>query len=434
MPLNGCIHDKIQVLNQLRGELEPDPTQYGGLPKCGVEHMLIDLWEEVLDGMEGGKSAAVILGVDYEKAFNRMEHGVCLEQLRRLGASEGSLSLVQAFLEGRTMKITIDGYTAETVPIQRGSPQGSVLGCLLYCATTQGLTKDLRDGEDDGPDTDGPGVFMYVDDTTLVDSVGVEEAILHVSAAPTVAHLDNLELQGDLHRLTERAQAINMKINAGKTQLLAISPPNGFKMKATISAGTELIQSVDKLKLVGFTFGAEPGGGQHVRAVEDKVRRKVWMLYKLRSAGIKGALLYRLYCCYLRSVIEYCSAVYHAMLNKEQAWDLERLQRLAVRICFGNDRGTDEVMAEHGVESLEARRVRRCDVFLRKAFLHPRFSPRWFPPRRGQERSLRRRREVEETRASTNRRFNSPLAFLKRRANELGLARTRVEGENVERQ
>ena len=422
-----------QVLNQLRGELEPDPTQYGGLPKCGVEHMLLDLWEEVLEGMEGGKSAAVVLGVDYQKAFNCMEHGVCLEQLQCLGASEGSLSLVRAFLEGRTMKITIDGHTAEPVPIQRGSPQGSVLGCLLYCATTQGLTKGLRvnGGDGDRPlagaAMDRPGVFMYVDDTTLVNIVETNEAVLHVSTAPTVAHLANLELQGDLQRLNERAQDINMKINASKTQLLVISPPNGYRTKATVSAGNEDIQSVDRLKLVGFTFGGEPGVGQHVRAVEDKVKRKIWMLYKLRSAGIKGAPLYRLYCCYLRAIVEYCLVVYHAMLTKEQAWDLERLQRLAVRICFGSDQETDDIMAAHGVESLEERRVRRCDVFLRKAFQHPRFSPRWFPPRRGQERDLRRRRAVEETRALTNRKFNSPLAFLKRRANELGLTRTRTE-------
>lgn len=136
-----------QVLLQLRRELEPDPTQYGGIPKCGVEHMLLDLWDDVLEGMEGGKSAAVMLGVDYEKAFNSMEHGVCLEQLRCLGALDGSLSLVRAFLEDRTMKITIDGHTSTPVAIQRGSPQGSVLGCLLYCATTQGLTKEVREAE-----------------------------------------------------------------------------------------------------------------------------------------------------------------------------------------------------------------------------------------------------------------------------------------------
>ena len=106
--------------------------------------MLLELWEEVVKGLEGGKNAVVVLGVDYKKAFNRMEHSVCLDQLEKLGASEGSLSLVRAFLEGRMMQITIDGHKAPPVPIQKGSPQGSVLGSLLYFATTQRLTKAIR--------------------------------------------------------------------------------------------------------------------------------------------------------------------------------------------------------------------------------------------------------------------------------------------------
>ena len=77
------------------------------------------------------------------------------------------------------------------------------------------------------------------------------------------------------------------------------------------------------------------------------------MLYKLRKAGFKGAPLYKLYCCYLRTMVEYCSAVYHAMLTRGQAWDLERLQRLAVRICFGSDQETDTIMAMNQIQLLE---------------------------------------------------------------------------------
>ena len=114
-----------QVLLKLRGELELDPTQYG-VPKTGVEHnMLLDLWENVLDGMEGGSHG--VAGVDYEIAFNRMEHAVCLRELKELGASDGSLALVRAFLENRGMKITLDGHSSRLLGIQRGSPQGSVL-------------------------------------------------------------------------------------------------------------------------------------------------------------------------------------------------------------------------------------------------------------------------------------------------------------------
>ena len=37
-----------RLLIKLREELVPDPSQYGGMPKCGVEHLLIDLWEDIL--------------------------------------------------------------------------------------------------------------------------------------------------------------------------------------------------------------------------------------------------------------------------------------------------------------------------------------------------------------------------------------------------
>ena len=40
------------VLKKLRAELEPDPAQYLGIPKCGAEHMLVDIWDRVMAAME----------------------------------------------------------------------------------------------------------------------------------------------------------------------------------------------------------------------------------------------------------------------------------------------------------------------------------------------------------------------------------------------
>lgn len=85
----------------------------------------------------------------------------------------------------------------------------------------------------------------------------MEEAVLHISTAQTVALLGGLELERDLERLKGRAEGINMKINVKKTQLLVISPQNGCKATASIKAEPVTIQSVDKLKLVGFTFGGD---------------------------------------------------------------------------------------------------------------------------------------------------------------------------------
>ena len=271
------------------------------------------------------------------------------------------------------------------------------------------------------PVSDGPASFLYVDDTTLFDSVPMSKAVRHITK--TEECFSQLDLEEDLGELGSRAKAIGMKINEKKTQLLVISPPNVCNTGASLAAGKgEIITSVDKLKLVGFTFGCNGGAGEHVGAIESMFRRKKWMLYHLRDAGIKGAVLFGLYCCYLRSSIEYCSAVYHPLLNVGQAERLESLHQHAIRTCFGRHRDVNEVMAEYDIETLGQRRIRRCDTFIRKAAANPRFIPRWFPPRVGDRPGLWARREIQEVQATTLRGFNSPLAFIRRRANDLGLA------------
>ena len=356
-----------------------------------------------------------------------MEHSVCIEQLIKLGASPGSVSLVKAFLKDRVMTVKVDGISAKNpVRIRRGSPQGSVLGCLLYCVATQALTVNLRGDElGDGLDpNDGrrPGVFLYVDNTTLLDTVSTEDACLHLSTAATAAHFSDLALEGDFAELSRRAEEINMKINARKTQLLVICPRNGNVTSASIEAPDgQQISSVDSIKLVGFTFGQTPNAAAHVESIKERFRRRIWMVYHLCRAGFRRRILYRLYCCYLRTVVEYCSAVYHPLLNKSQSEELEAMHRVAIRICFGFETPVGIIMQEEDIETLEARRIRRCDNFLRKAAANSRFRERWFPGRAGEGRVLRRRRVVQETRAATLRRYRSPLAFYQRRANELNI-------------
>ena len=314
-----------------------------------------------------------------------------------------------------------------------------MLGCFFYCITTQFLTKNLR-APDDGLvffpheeagdrgvehwDQDGkPMAFLYVDDTTLFDAVGTDNAADHLSTSVAKATFEGLCLERDLAEMKRRVEGINMKINAKKTQPLVISPPNGYNTTAVLRQdGEEEVRSIDTLKLVGFTFGSKPGAAAHLEVIRSRFRRRVWMLYNLREAGFKGRTLYRLYCCSIRSIVEYCSVVYHHMLTAEQENALKKLQRLAVKICFGFRRSVEQTMEEESIKTLKTRRARRCDVFLKKAMTNPWFGRRWFPPRDVPRDGLRRPRQIRESRALTWRRFNSPLEALRRRANELGLA------------
>ena len=130
------------VLARLRKEIAANEIQYGGVRGAGAEHLLIEVWERILGGLEVPDVAVTLLGLDYKKAFNRMSHDECLQQLAKLGASQTSVDLVASFLRERKMQAKVGSIISCQRNISSGSPQGSILGCFLYCITTQQLGKE----------------------------------------------------------------------------------------------------------------------------------------------------------------------------------------------------------------------------------------------------------------------------------------------------
>ena len=264
------------------------------------------------------------------------------------------------------------------------------------------------------------GSFKYIDDTTLVQAVPLTGAVRHFTTATTLETLEPKELAARFLGLVANARDIGMEINCSKTQLLCMSPNNGCRTVAQIITPDGQVDSVDTLKLVGFVFGSDPNASAHINHLLEKFRVKVWLLFHLKEAGIKEDRLFRLYCVYIRSMLEYCSPVYHSLLTAGQAKTLERLQRHAARVCFGNGQIRD-IMLEKGIESLETRRLARVDKFVRKTVSDARFGPVWYPKRPEDGHGLRERRTLVEKPAKTTRAFNNPRSYFVRRANQLGL-------------
>ena len=124
------------VLERLKSEINLSPRQFGGIKGCGTEHFLIETWDAIMSALDDGTAAANLLSVDFEKAFNRMDHHHCLFALSDLGASDTSIDWVASFLHGRTMSVKIHGVMSKPRTVPGGSPQGSILGNFLFCATT----------------------------------------------------------------------------------------------------------------------------------------------------------------------------------------------------------------------------------------------------------------------------------------------------------
>ena len=62
---------------------------------------------------------------------------------KKKGVSEQSLGMLYAFLEGRKMWVRIDKTFSDPLKINGGSPQGTLLGNLIFIVATSNLDKDV---------------------------------------------------------------------------------------------------------------------------------------------------------------------------------------------------------------------------------------------------------------------------------------------------
>ena len=83
-----------------------------------------------------------MLAVDFKKAFNTMKHDKCLEALKRNGASDYITEMVRSFLANREMRVRIGSTLSDPRAICGDSPQGTLLGNLLFTLATNEIEDD----------------------------------------------------------------------------------------------------------------------------------------------------------------------------------------------------------------------------------------------------------------------------------------------------
>ena len=140
---------------------------------------------------------------------------------------------------------------------------------------------------------------------------------------------------------------------------------------------------------------------------------------------MKEVDLRRAYTTYLRPVLEYgCIAIY-SLLTMEQSERIDKQQIRALKLIYGFDKSTDQVLSMSGLDSLSLRRGKAVDRFALKLVGSARFG-HLFPERPREQCRSRGSRKYEEEHARSFRLFNSPIFYMRRRLNELESVPTTV--------
>ena len=78
------------------------------------------------------KSRDMIISIDAEKAFDKVQHSFMIKTLQKAGIEGTHLNIIKAIYDKPTASITLNGEKLKEFPLKSGTRQGCPLSPLLF--------------------------------------------------------------------------------------------------------------------------------------------------------------------------------------------------------------------------------------------------------------------------------------------------------------
>ena len=193
----------------------------------------------------------------------------------------------------------------------------------------------------------------------------------------------------------------------------------GAKGTAYIKPETgDKIESSETLKILGFEFDRNPNPGKQIDRIISKFSARTWSLRYLKRSGMQTQDLIHVYITFIRPIAEYAAPSFQSMLTQEMINKLERQQARALKIIYGFHHSYRKTLEMSGLPTLQDRRIILTDKFALKLAASEKHK-HLFPERPSAQRRARNGNVYTEFPATTQRLYNSPLYYMRRRLNYL---------------
>jgi hypothetical protein len=90
----------------------------------------------------------LIISIDAEKAFNKIQNHFIIKALRKLGIEGMYLNIVKAIYDKPTANIMLNGEKLKPFPLKSGMRQGCQLSPLLFNIVLEFLARAIRQEEE----------------------------------------------------------------------------------------------------------------------------------------------------------------------------------------------------------------------------------------------------------------------------------------------
>ena len=288
LPIFSKIYERImhtRIYNFLNSKNDIYSGQYGFRKGHSCEHAIISAQNTILHALDK-KQIAILLLIDFSKAFDMVDHTILLDKLNHYGIRNNALQWMRSYLDNRVQYTCNGKHKSSTQVVKYGVPQGSILGPLLF--------------------------IIYVNDIPEISNIA--KFVMYADDANIIISGSNMnEIQSKIEQLSNRLQnwvkQNGLKMNLKKTKYMIFANKNvKFGSVDVFLDGTK-IERVIHERFLGVILDDKLNWAIHRKALASKISRNAGILYRLRGTVPQNVML-TLYYSFIQSHLSYCSLLW----------------------------------------------------------------------------------------------------------------------------
>ena len=158
-----------------------------------------------------------------------------------------------------------------------------------------------------------------------------------------------------------------MVLNSTKTKVMTFNFTDNYQFTTKLTLNNSNLDIVEKTKLLGVVLTNDLKWNENTNEIVKKAYSRMELLRKIASFKPPLEDLKNIYMLYIRSILEQSCVVWHSSLTEENAQDLERVQKAAVKIMLREKyQDYETALIKVDLDKLSERRNNLCLKFAKK--------------------------------------------------------------------
>ena len=358
--------------------------------------------------------AVVANMIDWNSAFVRQCPKQGIKSFQENGVRSTLIPLLISYFQERHQSVKWMGVITTPRRINGGGPQGVTLGILEY------LSQSNNSADCVGPDDR----FKFVDDLTILEIVNLLTIGL---SSYNVKHQvpndigednhfippDNLKSQEYLNEINEWTKNKEMMINQAKSKTMLFNFTTKYQFNTRLKINNQILETVKETRLLGTVITSDLKWDRNTNDIVKRAYTRMDIIRKLKNFEAPYKDLKHIYIVYVRSLLEQSSNVWHSSLTIQNKNDLERVQKVALKIILGSDYKTySNALNFLDLETLNERREHLCLQFAKKCLKNPKMKHLFPLNNRTHEMIPRQLEHFQIDKVNTNRLKDSTIPYM----------------------